>query len=108
MKVTGWTTFENNDYFDLNDATEDEFQKMWQTVIDELKTKGYKINGFQHQNGYAPVIDDKWIFTVSFRTWGALMREAYDLPNEDGMGYCLWAWGCPKNEVAVLPEEDVI
>ena len=102
MKVTGWTDFSNNDYSDSYDATIDEFQEMRQTVINEIRDKGYKISGYHHQNGYAPVIDNKWIFTVSFRAWGRIMQEAWDLPNDDGMGYCIWAWSAP--EKAILPK----
>ena len=108
MKVTGWTTFENNDYYDIQDATEDEFREMLDTVVNELRTKGYKINGFSHQNGYAPIIDDKWLFTVTFRMWGAIMRDAYDIPDHDHMAYCKWAWGNPKNEKEILPSENVV
>lgn len=103
MKVTGWTDFEDDRYLDLNEATEEEFEEMYNTVVKEIKEKGYKINGFRHQNGYAPVIDNKFLFTVSFRMWGGIMQKAYDLPNEDGLGYCLWAWTVPKDETEVLP-----
>ena len=105
MKVTGWTTFSDDRYIDETEMTEDEYQEARKTVIEEVRNKGYKFNGYYHQNGYAPVIDDKYIFTCTYRGWGMIMQEAYDLPNEDGFGYCIWAWSAPNDETIILPKE---
>lgn len=106
MKITGWTDWEDARYEDLDKMTNEEFEEATELVINELKSHGYKINGTSHQNGYAPVIDDKWLFAVSMRSWGAIMQKAYDIPNDDGLGYVLWAWGEPGNEKEVLPERN--
>lgn len=106
MKVTGWTDWENNEYTDIGNASFEDWKEATQTVIDDIKSHGYKINGSSHQNGYAPIIDNKWLYAISMRSWGAIMQKAYDLPDEDGLGYVLWAWGTPTDEEEVLPERN--
>lgn len=109
MKVTGWTSW-NNNYEDVLDSVEnftEEFRyKVYNVVANELKDKGYKFSGSHHQRCETgcPIIDDKYTLKCSMRGWGEIMRIAYDIPNEDGMGYCAWAWCTPNGETVVLPE----
>lgn len=101
MKVTGWTYWEDERYGDLPN---DEFDMAWSVVGSTLCGCHYKFTGTYHQNGDygVPIIDDKWKFTVSQRTWGQLMAEAYpDICDGDGMDYVLWAWMAP--EPMVIP-----
>ena len=105
MKVTSWTNWEDNRYSGIDDLSQEEYDKATDAVIKEIKEKGYKFSGSDHQNmdNCCPVIDDKYIFGVSMRSWGAIMQKAYDLPNEDGLGYVLWSWGVPNEEHSVYP-----
>ena len=105
MVVTGWTFWENEKYTDIPDKL---FDDATIAVIKELHEKSYKFHGSLHQNAPTgvPVIDNKYSYRVSMRTWGAVMQKAYDLPNEDGLGYVLWAWGAPEGEKNILPLED--
>ena len=106
MKITGWTDFWDVRFEDAAKAGVSEFREMREVIKKEIKEKGYKICGYSHQNGYAPVIDNKWLFSVTFRSWGRIMQEAYDLPDEDGFGYCIWAWSKPSGEKEVLPRRE--
>jgi len=105
MKVTKWTYWNNNKYKDINELTDDEFKEVEETIIKEIKDKGYKFCGSAHQNieTGCPVIDDKYIYCVSMRKWGDIMARAYDLPNEDGLAYVLWSWAVPDGETSVYP-----
>lgn len=76
--------------------------KIREAVIIELREKGYHFFGEHHQNDPhgTPIIDDKYIYCVSMRTWGGVMAEAY--PDEDysqikddNFRYCKWAWYNP-------------
>ena len=104
MKVTGWADWEDERYTDIDSMSHEELTEATDLVINELKTNGYKFSGEAHQNGYCPVIDDKWLYAVSMRFWGSIMQRAYNLPNDDGLGYVIWAWGTPEDEEEVLPE----
>ena len=106
MKVTGWTYWDNDRYLFVEDMTDTEFEEATQAVVDEMREKGYKFHGVRHQHDdyCCPIIDNKWVYCVSMRSWGAIMQKAYDLPNEDGLGYVAWAWTNPNGETEILPE----
>lgn len=70
-----------------------------EAVIIELREKGYHFFGEHHQNHPrgTPIIDNKYIYCVSMREWGAVMAEAYPdedyaLCYDDNYRYCKWAW----------------
>ena len=82
-----------------NRAGEDLENEIRKAVVLELKEKGYHFFGEHHQNHPrgTPIIDNKYIYCVSMREWGAVMAEAY--PDEDysscyddNYRYCKWAW----------------
>jgi hypothetical protein len=105
MKVTRWTYWNNDKYLTIDDMTNEEFEEAGKAVAEALREKGYKFNGPYHQNGDygCPVLDNKYVYCVSMRTWGRIMQEAYNIPNDDGLGYVIWAWGKPNNEHEVYP-----
>lgn len=106
MKVTEWTFWNDDRFESIDEMSDEEFEKAIDTIAKEIKNKGYKITGWQHQNYEhgCPVIDNKYIFCVSMRKFGEVMQKAYDLPNDDGLGYVIWAWSNPNNEKSVLPK----
>ena len=99
-KVTGWT-YCNLKYLNkYKDTPNEKFLKFRETVIDELRNKGYKFSGSLHQSPYikcVPIINKKYVFFVSMRTWGGIMAEALGHTGE--MDYCEWAWDNPEPEV---------
>lgn len=105
MKVTGWTDWEDNRYKQVDDMTDEEFEEAFNVVAEEIKKKGYKITGNSHQycDNCCPVIDDKYIYCVSMRSWGAVMAEALGFPKEDKYAYCQWAWNPPEDEEEIHP-----
>lgn len=102
MKVTGWTDWSDETYEELPDHL---YEEAYGVVAAELSLRGYKFTGCYHQNGDygVPIIDDKWKFTASQRTWGGIMVDAYpcEIDDSDNMGYVVWAWVAP--EPMVIP-----
>lgn len=105
MKITSWHS--NHEVDDLiaqkkiTDFLDDIlFEDIRNIVIQEIKTHGYKISGHTHQNSCIPVIDNKYLFLVSLRSWGRIMADAYN--KHDMMSYTDWAWDPPENEI--LPQ----
>ena len=102
-KVTGWTYFNNRNYKELPEGIA--VRKVHALVVEEIKKKGYRICGESHQcpsRHCVPVINKKYRYEVSFRTWGRIMAEAYGI--EGDLAYCDWAWIPPKGTKEILPE----
>lgn len=106
MKVTGWTYWDDERYEDIPIEM---FDDTWRVVAREMCERGYKFSGAYHQKGMAgvPIIDNKWKFTISQRSWGQLMVDAYpcDIDDSDHMGYVMWAWMTPDGEEMAIPKE---
>ena len=107
MRVTGWTNWHDDKYFDTDEAGMS-YEAVKQAVVEYLKQTGIKFCGGYHQTGEygVPVIDNKYVFKTSFRGWGDTMAKALDLPDEDGMAYCNWAWSTPNGQMPIYPEGD--
>jgi len=93
VKVTGWTAWDNKKYKDVPNKY---FKRAFDAVVKEIKEKGYKFSGTEHQeapNGM-PIIDDRYAFRCSCRMWGEIMSESYNLKEseDDTYSYVLWAW----------------
>ena len=115
MKIIGWTWHGNPDYqemypigFNVKPNTDWSRAEVEQTIINELRDKGYRFTGDYHQNGDygVPVFDNDLVATFTKRQWGALMYRAY--PDEEGysetLEYCKWAWDWPDcDEEMVVP-----
>jgi len=102
MKVTGWTYWSDEHFKNIDDVSDEIFGDIENAVIEEVRNKGYKFNGGAHQSNYdkcTPVIDNTYKYCVSMRRWGSVMQKAYNLPNEDGLGYVVWAWSNPEKPV---------
>ena len=72
MKVTGWANWEDGNYLDTDQMTLVEFNQARDAIIEEIRSKGYKFTGTDHQcrHGCCPIIDNKYIYCVSQRNWG--------------------------------------
>lgn len=106
LKVIGYTHWGNNKYpritlCDLYDESD-----IVDAAVSDLKKNNYHWDGLYHQNGTAgvPVINigSGASFMCSCRRWGEIMACAYpeEIDNEDGLGYCAWAWG-PYSEDSI-------
>lgn len=112
MRVTGWTRVGNPDYTEINgtwaigDCPYDR-EELRPLIVKELRDRGYKFSGFYHQDGDygAPIIDDKYTVLYSYRGWGDIIAEAYQLDDSDGMAYCVWAWNNPEEQVTPDPSD---
>ena len=109
MQVTKWTDWHDFKYADFFNGkhTQEDIDEAIGCIAATLRGNGYAFSGFYHQYGAkgVPVIDDKYAFRVSQRQWGKVMVEAYDLMDNDGLGYVTWAWMTPEGEVTKTPEE---
>lgn len=105
MKVTGWTEWDDPRYVSSDEAGFVYFGLMRDAIIEEIAKRGYKFTGEYHQNGDygVPVIDDKWRFEVTQRTWGYIMKAAY--PNEIP-SYIDWSWTPPNGEEMIVPRPE--
>lgn len=102
MKVTGWTDWEDPRYMSSDESGLDLFGLLRDVVIEEISERGYKFTGEYHQNGDfgVPIIDNKWRFEVTQRSWGGIMKAAY--PDEVS-DYIEWAWTPPDGEEMIIP-----
>ena len=114
MKITGWTEFGDPKYEEMypigenTDRPWSEIEDVERLIAEELRNRGYRFTGSYHQEGDygVPIIDNRWRFECSCRTWGAIMLMAYpeSIDNSDGLGYTEWAWLPPTDEV--VPKGD--
>lgn len=97
-QITGWVHWGDPKYNDMS-AISSNYDDVRDSVIDEIKSKNYKICGFSHQHNDkgVPVINNKYRFEVSLRCWGRIMADAYE--HFGWMDYCDWAWVAPEKEV---------
>lgn len=110
MKITGWTWCGNPQYEEINGTwavgehpvDRDVIRPL---IVDELRKRGYKFCGFYHQGGDygTPIIDGKYTVLYSYRSWGGIMADAYEIQDEDGTAYCAWAWMPPDGEESIFP-----
>ena len=106
MKITRWTYWSNQNFKTVDSMDKDQFDEATETVIQELKNKGYSFTGKYHQEGLygCPVIDNTYLYNVSQRSWGNIMCKAYGISDRDGMGYTYWAWDAPKGALQHYPD----
>lgn len=122
MKVTGWTWWDNPEYaemFPLEDRMDpswdmyDKVGEIEKLIAEDIRKHGYKFTGSYHQGGDygAPIIDDKWLYQCSCRSWGNIIVMAYpeEFDSSDRYAYTVWAWlppGYPDNpERMIVPEK---
>lgn len=103
------------------DIAESEELKEYDRLIDEIcecvkediVKNNYHFTGDMHQNyDYGcPVIDDKYKYYLTQRSWGQLMYECY--PDEDyssygkGYEYLKWSFIKPENVESIYPKEEI-
>jgi len=92
VKVTKWISFEEyKNYTDAEEMGNTFWEDVYSLVQSHCKENKIKVGGFVHQQSRIPVIDDKYAFMTTFRTWGGLMAEIWG-DGSDRMGYCEFAW----------------
>ena len=92
-KVIGWTTFKNPQYNSFEGKNYEDYCYARLAVIEDIRKNGYAFCGDAHQyaKGCVAVLNNGKAFRcASQREWGALMAEAWDSPNDDGMSYMIW------------------
>ena len=111
-EVIGWTAFEDWQYDTFEEKNYEDYASARLAVIENIRKNGYAFCADQHQYGYfdedpsapynpellagkkegcAPVLNNGKMFRCfSQREWGALMAEAWNSPNGDGMAYMIW------------------
>lgn len=116
MKVVSWTFFGDERYpewvpFDGVGAAPGKIDIAIDAIVEALRGGDYHFPGYYHQDPDESargvhVPDDGRRCEFTFRTWGAIMAQAYpyEMKSREGMEYCKWAWGVPEGEDLVVPE----
>ena len=88
FEVIGWTEYDNTAY----PPHYGDGGAVSRAIAAEIRNKGYRFGGNYHQEGEtgAPVLSDGTIVRYSMRTWGAVMADAWNVDNSDGMAYMEW------------------
>ena len=91
-EVVGWTAWNDAKYPEFEYVSDEDSQEAWDAVIKNVRDNGYSFGGDAHQNrkDCTPVLNNGKSFRCSMREWGALMAEAWEVPDEDGYAYMLW------------------
>ena len=68
----------------------------YEAVVDDMRRHKYVFGGDYHQNGRngIPVLSNGMVLGCSMRNWGGVMYEIATGKEDDGAGYCQYAWGC--------------
>jgi len=102
LKVIGWVCYDAF-WFETAEGNEEEIG----AVVEEIRQKGYKFGGDDHENmpNCCPLLSNGKAVRKSWRGWGAVMARAWDLRNEEGeYNYILWYMGEYGPEKRVMPE----
>lgn len=106
MKISKWSEWNPEKYKDFENESERE--KATEILIGNIRENRYHFNGYYHQYGGhgAPVFDNGMQLRFTFRGWGEIMAKAYpdEVNNNDGFGYCAWAWMSADKKLLKYPE----
>lgn len=77
-------------------------EECYKAVVKCVRENNFHFTGDAHQNCDfgTPIIDDKYIFCLSQRSWGGLIADAFpdEIDDSEGYGYLKWAW-TPAGEI---------
>ncbi len=108
FQVIGWTDYENDAY----PMHSGDFGAVDRAVVEAIRAGGFRFGGDTHQSGApcTPVLNDGTRACYSFREWGYLMAEAYELRLGDDWDYMAWYMDIQKEldgETLILPPAGV-
>ncbi len=86
-KVIGWTNFSDRRFPAVSD--EERF-RIRPAIIKEIREHGYRFCGDEHEerDGCVPVLNSGEKYCIpSWREWGAIMAQAWQIDNTDGSAY---------------------
>lgn len=114
--IIGWTTWTDisRQWYDHDPymCTKQDMLIARQVVVNEIRSKGYKLSGFMMQDmnhilegkGLVPVFNDNTKFKCTLREWGYIMSDAYPEESRDTNDrYLFWAYEMPADYDPVLP-----
>ena len=105
IKVIGWIDYDN-----FNFATAEGTNEEIEAVAKELKSKGYKFGGDDHENhsNCCPVLSNGKALRLSWRGWGGVMAIAYNLKTDNNdYNYILWYMGEYAPEERSYPKKEL-
>ena len=108
MQVTNWIDWGKGTYMPIEDSPY-HWEDVMMAVADALRENGYAFSGSYHQSGKngVPIIDGKWRYEVSMRTWGRTMALARG-GEYDEMAYANYAWELPEGVKEIVPDVKII
>ena len=94
-EVIGWTDYDNKKYADFAYNDYDEYCAARLAIIEDIRKNKYMFSSDNHYYGVGcvPVLNNGMAFRCSGREWGAVMAEAWNTPNNEGLGYAFWYLG---------------
>jgi ASC-1-like (ASCH) protein len=81
-KIIGWTDYYDDNYPEHENVTD----YVRHLIIDEIRKNGYLFGGDSHED-YCPVLNDGTLVSFSWRGWGGVMAEAWNIDDSSGMAY---------------------
>lgn len=105
FQVIGWTYYEDD--YPVHQGDE---ESVIRAVIEAIREGGFKFGGNSHDSALSgvPVLNDGTMACFSWRTWGGIMAEALELPNENGMAYTVWYMDNRERLMGMTPREIVM
>jgi len=99
-RVVGWSYYDDMEFEYKEGATYTERN----AIIDEIRRKGYKFTGFDHQETFdcAPVLNDGKMRNFSQRSWGGIMAEAHGYTGKFDYSYFTYP---PLGAESVFPHD---
>jgi hypothetical protein len=98
VKITGIVSqTEYQNYIDIDDSDLD-FDECWTLVKRYCMENNVRLTGIEYQDKYLPIIDNKYVFLISLRTWGSLMAEIWSEVDGVEYSYADWAWWYPSDK----------
>lgn len=99
LKIVGWTCYD--DHFEEAENTKEEYK----ALIENIRQNGYKFSGDEHEykDNCSPVLSNGKIMHFSWRGWGKVMADAYNLDGD--YAYSLWYMSDVAPQKPVYPKK---
>ena len=104
-RVIGWTYAYDERFPDMEDIDD----RLLDVLIQEIRRCGYRFGGDDHENldVCTPVFNNGKKLSVSWRSWGAIMAEAWEPLNQSPHAYMGWYMTELCGDVKYPPDADI-
>jgi ASC-1-like (ASCH) protein len=81
-QIIGWTDYDDDDYPEHGGIT----AYIRRLIVEEIRKNEYFFGGDMHEY-YCPVLNDGTLVSFSWRGWGGVMAEAWNVEDTNGYAY---------------------